>query len=196
MPSEPESDSNQDIKYYDISSALQNANDLRAEAKRDHVLEALLRGDPSGLPGATPPLDDSDHKQTGVRPGRRVFREWPRDPSGIVFDPSICEGKSAPNGTGLWGATLYDFYHVTVDPAAADDTRKNRVISTGSQLSNWAEKVDETKLVEEEMTWANQEEDPKIRLAADILSNISDLDWWLSFGGSGKKKLDRKDSQV
>ncbi|KAE9402426.1 hypothetical protein BT96DRAFT_799551, partial [Gymnopus androsaceus JB14] len=107
---------------------------------------------------------------------RRVFREWPRDPSGVVFDPSICTGKSAPNGTELWGARLYDFYHVTLDPLAADDTRKNRAISTSSRLSAWAKKVGETNLVKEEMVWADQEAEPKLRLAADILTLIEDRD--------------------
>lgn len=103
-----ESESDLDHLKYRITVASQN--DLRAQEKRDHVLEALLRGGPSDLPtSVTMPSDDCHSKETSFRPARRVFREWPRDRSGVVFDGSVCEGKNASNGTELWGATLYDF---------------------------------------------------------------------------------------
>ena len=94
---------------------------------------------------------------------RLIFRVWPRAPNGEVIKPSPLRGKEAGNGLDLWGATLYDFYYVNRIPSV-----KNYITtSTGSRLAKWMRQNGELT-AEDELAWADKEEDPKEIPVADM----------------------------
>ncbi|KAH7915867.1 hypothetical protein BJ138DRAFT_996940, partial [Hygrophoropsis aurantiaca] len=70
----------------------------------------------------------------------------------------------AGGGIQLWGATLYDFYHVRRLP----DVPNLRTTSTGSKLAASMRAMGELKAADEEIEWADMEEDPKEIPPADI----------------------------
>ena len=90
-------------------------------------------------------------------PKRRIFRCWPRSPSGTPIPNelhSIHRGKTTPNGLP-WGATVFDFYHVLQDSLKLN-------IYTGSQLLEWSKANGEESLAKAEIEWASREEKPRI----------------------------------
>ncbi|KAG2054195.1 hypothetical protein BDR06DRAFT_847148, partial [Suillus hirtellus] len=94
---------------------------------------------------------------------RMIFRVWPRNPNGQAIKPSPLRGKEAGNGLDLWGATLYDFYHVRRLPNVPNYITN----STGSRLAKWMRQAGELT-AKDELYWADQEEDPKEIPVADI----------------------------
>ncbi|KAF8835880.1 hypothetical protein BDN67DRAFT_974824 [Paxillus ammoniavirescens] len=88
---------------------------------------------------------------------RFIFRRWPRDPNGKPILPSDIHGKEAGNGLDLWGATLYDFYHVRRIPSSIHGL----TISTGSKLAKVMEALGELEAAKDEIAWAEREEEPK-----------------------------------
>ncbi|KIJ59032.1 hypothetical protein HYDPIDRAFT_33544 [Hydnomerulius pinastri MD-312] len=88
---------------------------------------------------------------------RMVFRTWPRDPSGKSLVENAIRGKRAGNGLDLWGATLYDFYHVRRVPDLAGFI----TISTGSKLAAEMKDFSELDAAKDEFAWAEQEEFPR-----------------------------------
>ncbi|KAH7885016.1 hypothetical protein F5I97DRAFT_1811584, partial [Phlebopus sp. FC_14] len=63
----------------------------------------------------------------------------------------------AGNGLDLWGATLYDFYHVRALPSVPGYIK----ISTGSKLTNVMKAFDELSTAKDQLAWAEREESPK-----------------------------------
>ncbi|KIJ15027.1 hypothetical protein PAXINDRAFT_12288 [Paxillus involutus ATCC 200175] len=88
---------------------------------------------------------------------RFIFRRWPRDPNGKPILPSDIHGKEAGNGLDLWGATLYDFYHVRRIPSNIHGL----TISTGSKLAKVMKAFGELQAAKDELAWAEKEEEPK-----------------------------------
>ncbi|KAG1733008.1 uncharacterized protein EDB91DRAFT_1057762, partial [Suillus paluster] len=84
---------------------------------------------------------------------RIIFRSWPRDSKGKAIQPFSLWGKEAGNGLDLWGATLYDFYHVRRLPYL----RNNITNSTGSKLAKWMRQAGELTATDE-LHWAEKEE--------------------------------------
>ncbi|KAG1822424.1 uncharacterized protein BJ212DRAFT_1213897, partial [Suillus subaureus] len=108
---------------------------------------------------------------------RIIFRHWPRDPKGQVIKPSPLRGKEAGNGLDLWGATLYDFYHVRRIP----NTPNYITNSTGSRLAKWMRQAGELT-AKDELYWADKEEDPKEIPVADIGELIGCYDTHVRLG--------------
>ncbi|KAG2338241.1 hypothetical protein BDR05DRAFT_940720, partial [Suillus weaverae] len=118
---------------------------------------------PHKLPKSVQEQTDNDKHCVGYGKNRIIFRVWPRDPKGQAIKPSPLRGKEAGNGLDLWGATLYDFYHVRRLP-----TVENYITnSTGSRLAKWMRQVGELT-AKDELYWADKEEDPKEIPVADI----------------------------
>ncbi|KAG2737655.1 hypothetical protein P692DRAFT_20663044, partial [Suillus brevipes Sb2] len=108
---------------------------------------------------------------------RILFRTWPRDPKGDTITPSPLRGKEAGNGIDLWGATLYDFYHVQRAP----DVKNWLTISTGSRLAKWMRQHGEL-IADDELYWADKEEDPKEVPVVDIGELIRCYDLRVTLG--------------
>ncbi|GLB34456.1 hypothetical protein LshimejAT787_0200210 [Lyophyllum shimeji] len=90
---------------------------------------------------------------------RLVFRHWPRAPNGEAITPeNSIPGKMAPNGVQLWGATLFDFYRVRRHP----DNPGLSTITTGSKLMKWMKEHGELEHAEDEIEWAEMEEEPRV----------------------------------
>ncbi|KAF8065394.1 hypothetical protein FPV67DRAFT_1419684 [Lyophyllum atratum] len=88
-----------------------------------------------------------------------VFRCWPRAPDGKCITPeNTLPGKTTPNGLQLWGSTLFDFYHVRRIP----DLPNLRTITTGSKLVKWMKANGELDHAQDEIEWAEMEEEPKV----------------------------------
>ena len=94
---------------------------------------------------------------------RFIFRRWPRDPNGKVIVPSDIHGKEAGNGLNLWGATIYDFYHVRRIPSNIHGL----TISTGSKLAKVMKSFGELEFAQDELEWAFREAEPREILAWD-----------------------------
>ncbi|KAI0064461.1 hypothetical protein BV25DRAFT_1774966, partial [Artomyces pyxidatus] len=105
--------------------------------------------------------------------GRRriILRHWPRDPKGPPIKATP-EGKQAGNGLELWGATLLDFYSFHRIP----DSVHGVTLGTGSKLSAWARSVGELDAAEDEIRWAEQEQEPIELQPCDISKLIEDLE--------------------
>ncbi|KAG1788551.1 uncharacterized protein HD556DRAFT_1245010 [Suillus plorans] len=106
---------------------------------------------------------DNEKNCTGYGKNRVVFRVWPRDPKGQTITVTSLRAKEAANGIDLWGATLYDFYWVLRAP----DVKNYLTISTGSRLAKWMRQHGEL-IAEDELYWADKEEDPKEVPVVDI----------------------------
>ena len=111
---------------------------------------------------------------------RAVNKLWPRDPKGkdIRVMP---DGYSTPNSTRLWGSTLFDFFWVNRFPSIANFVG----IWTGSMLSSWVKANGEVEYAKAEIAWAEKEEKPKLRPAADIMEIISARDLMIILGSCG-----------
>ncbi|KAG0696082.1 hypothetical protein DFH29DRAFT_813439, partial [Suillus ampliporus] len=83
----------------------------------------------------------------------------------------------AANGLDLWGATLYDFYHVRRLP----DVPNYITTSTGSRLAKWMRQEGEL-IAEDEIYWADKEEDPKEIPVVDIGELIRCYDTRVALG--------------
>jgi hypothetical protein len=118
---------------------------------------------PHKLPKSVQDQCDNDKPCVGYGKNRIIFRVWPRDPKGQAIKPSPLRGKEAGNGLDLWGATLYDFYHVRRLPNVPNYITN----STGSRLAKWMRQVGELT-AKDELYWADKEEDPKEIPVADI----------------------------
>ncbi|KIK79245.1 hypothetical protein PAXRUDRAFT_161798 [Paxillus rubicundulus Ve08.2h10] len=94
---------------------------------------------------------------------RFIFRRWPRDPNGKSILPSDIHGKEAGNGLDLWGATLYDFYHVRRIPSSIHGL----TISTGSKMAKVMKEFGELEPAKDEIAWAEREEEPREILPHD-----------------------------
>ncbi|KAG2126547.1 hypothetical protein DEU56DRAFT_742871 [Suillus clintonianus] len=106
-----------------------------------------------------------------------IFRLWPRDPKGLAIKPSPLRGKEAGNGIDLWGATLYDFYHVRRLPNVQNFITN----SSGSRLAKWMRQNGEL-IAQDELFWADKEEDPKEIPVADIGELITCYDTRVNLG--------------
>lgn len=128
--------------------------------------------DPHKLPKSVQEQVDNDESCVGYGKNRIIFRCWPRDPNGQAIKPSPLRGKEAGNGLDLWGATLYDFYHVRRLPNVPNYITN----STGSRLAKWMRQVGELT-AKDELYWADKEEDPREIPVADIgeLIRCSDM---------------------
>lgn len=131
-------------------------SDMRAEYADLNTI------DPHKLPKIVQEQVD-DKNCVGHGKNRIVFRFWPRDPKGDIIKPSPLRGKEAGNGIDLWGATLYDFYRVLRAP----DVKNYLTISTGSRLAKWMRQHGEL-IADNELYWADKEEDPKEVPVVDI----------------------------
>jgi len=78
----------------------------------------------------------------------------------IIFFP--LRGKQAGNGLDLWGATLHDFYRVLRMP-----NMTQYVTTSGSGLAKWMRQAGELT-ANDELVWADKEEDPKEIPVADM----------------------------
>ncbi|KAH7919271.1 hypothetical protein BV22DRAFT_1051156 [Leucogyrophana mollusca] len=103
-------------------------------------------------------------RSSGGAEKRKVFRVWPRDPKGKPLKATDIHGKQAGGGIDLWGATLYDFYHVRRIP----DVPHLITISTGSKLARSMRALGELDAARDEIEWADREEAPKEIHPADI----------------------------
>ncbi|KAG1767102.1 hypothetical protein EDD22DRAFT_773523 [Suillus occidentalis] len=119
--------------------------------------------DPHKLPKIVQEQIDNDKNCVGYGKTRILFRVWPRDPKGDIIKPSPLRGKEAGNGIDLWSATLYDFYHVLRAP----DVKNYLTISTSSRLAKWMRQHGEL-IADDELYWADKEEDPKEVPVVDI----------------------------
>ncbi|KAG1814717.1 uncharacterized protein BJ212DRAFT_348952 [Suillus subaureus] len=147
---------------------------------------------PHKLPQTTQHQVDTNKHCTGYGKNRIVFRVWPRDPKGNTIIASSLRGKEADNGIDLWGATLYDFYFVLRAP----DVKNYLTISTGSRLAKWMRKHGEL-IAEDELYWADKEEDPKEVPVVDIGELIRCYDTRVALGifnqFSSRKKIREKE---
>lgn len=75
------------------------------------------------------------------------------------------------NGVPLWGATLYDFYHVCPVP----DIPNGMWRTTSSRMLAWMSEIGETEYAKDDISWAKQEPDPQIREPCDVLEVIKEL---------------------
>ncbi|KAG1761059.1 hypothetical protein EDD22DRAFT_780316 [Suillus occidentalis] len=133
--------------------------------------------DPHKLPKSVQDQCDNDTHCVGYGKNRIIFRHWPRDPKGQAIKPSPLRGKEAGNGLDLWGATLYDFYHVRRLPNVPNYITN----STGSRLAKWMRQAGELT-AKDELYWADKEEDPKEIPVADIGELISCFDTRVRLG--------------
>ncbi|KAE9405637.1 hypothetical protein BT96DRAFT_312861 [Gymnopus androsaceus JB14] len=106
-----------------------------------------------------------------------INRDWPRDP----------EGKHHYlTDTLLQTATPLDFFFFIPTPFLNDLERlgatsigtlcSNVGVATGSMLSAWVKANGELEYATSEMAWAEAEEKPKLRFAADIMEIINARD--------------------
>lgn len=122
---------------------------------------------------------------------RMLMRHWPRDPEGKNMDDSDEYGYTTLNSTHLWGATLLDFFYYNRFPAAPSFVG----VSTGSRLCAWmkahGENLDYAKA---EIEWAEMENKPKLRPAADIMEIINARDLLTMMGCCGIPLHDEDES--
>ncbi|KAF8955690.1 hypothetical protein BDZ97DRAFT_259558 [Flammula alnicola] len=152
------------------------------KTRQDFLEEMIIRhaagATPSRLPSqATPEQRAAERQRVLNVPTTRhriIFSEWPRPPDSkkcITPDNSL-PGKTAPNKLQLWGATLFDFYHVN-----RIVTIKNLVTtSTGSKLAAWvkAQGEDGYEPAKGMLEWAEDEADPEVVEPCDIAQLIQD----------------------
>jgi hypothetical protein len=136
----------------------------------------FLKINPHKVPETFQEQVDNDKNCIGYGKNRIIFRGWPRDPKGDTITPSPLRGKEAGNGIDLWGATLYDFYHILRAPDV------NWIaISTGSRLAKWMRQHGEL-IADNELYWADKEEDPKEVPVVDIGELIRCYDGRVALG--------------
>ncbi|KAJ3795545.1 hypothetical protein GGU11DRAFT_810440 [Lentinula aff. detonsa] len=124
--------------------------------------------------------DLGDATPGGGRNRRVVVRRWPRAPNGAVIR-ELPPGYTTPSSTHLWGERLLDFFSFS----RGTDDRLNHVVSTSSRLSAWMKANGETEYAKDEMIWANTEEPPRLRPAADIMEIINAKDLLIMMGSCG-----------
>ena len=102
---------------------------------------------------------------------RAITRQGPRDPKGPMIT-SLPAGKKTPSSWPLWGATLFDFFHVDRAPGMG-----GRTIANSSRLLAWAKEVGELEHAKDEIAWAEEEESPKELFPYDMARLLSDEDY-------------------
>ncbi|KIM83279.1 hypothetical protein PILCRDRAFT_439061 [Piloderma croceum F 1598] len=88
------------------------------------------------------------------------------------------------------GATLYDFFHIQRAP----DVPQLQTLLTGSKLAAYMRQIGELKWAEDEIHWADQEEDPVEVAPCDIGEIIKDLEL-LTNMGLNRKSMKRAEVQ-
>ncbi|KAG7089897.1 hypothetical protein E1B28_011531 [Marasmius oreades] len=175
----------------EIVKAMKKAKDMFLTNKppADPLLESILsRTIEVDRTRPTQPLTHSTFDTSR----RRIFRFWPRDPDGPVLRYSS-EGKRAPNGTHLWGSTLYDFYHTNRMPFNSHSV----TITTGSRMAEWCKEIKELDYAAQEIDWAeNREEEPKKREAANVADvHEATVDFKLTFTRWGKGEIEKSKAE-
>jgi len=88
-----------------------------------------------------------------------IFRRWPRAPDRKPITPeNSLPGKITPNGIQLWGDSILDFYFVHPSPNIV----LLESISTGRKLPKWLEANGELDYAQEQMQWAEAENEPRV----------------------------------
>ena len=106
---------------------------------------------------------------------RTIFSQWPRDPKGkctTSLAESSAPGKMVHNNAQLWGATLFDFYHVKSLPESVDN-----ILLSGSKLAAWM-KANGENYAKNQLEFAKNEDDPYLILPYEITELIQDTDRW------------------
>ncbi|KAJ3976098.1 hypothetical protein EV361DRAFT_945578 [Lentinula raphanica] len=128
-------------------------------------------------------LGDASSKFSRNR--RVVVRRWPRAPNGAVIS-MLPPGHATPSSTHLWGERLSDFFCFA---RGTDEMAPFlHTISTSSRLSAWMKANGETEYAKDEMIWAESEEPPRIRHAADLMEIISARDLLVMMGSCGTSR--------
>ena len=105
---------------------------------------------------------------------RLVFSKWPYPNGKDILSPaeSSALGKMAPNNIEIWGATLFDFYHVKSLPESVDN-----ILLSGSKLAAWM-KANGENYAKNQLEFAKNEDDPYLILPYEITELIQDTDRW------------------
>ncbi|KAJ8087156.1 hypothetical protein PM082_005984 [Marasmius tenuissimus] len=130
-------------------------------------------------------------KSTYSTPRRQLYRWWPRDPDGQIYQFEGLEGreKRAPNACRQWGATLHDFYQVHRLPFYEGVI----TFTSGSRLAAWCREVGELDYAKDELDWAANERDPWRREAADIaIVHMMEVDYPVVSGRVDEEILDAR----
>ncbi|KAJ4501279.1 hypothetical protein C8R41DRAFT_806657 [Lentinula lateritia] len=126
--------------------------------------------------------DLGQSKPGNKRSVRIVVRRWPRAPNGTIIS-QLPEGFTTPSSTHLWGERFLDFFCLSrgTDWSAVH----NQLISTSSRLSAWMKANGETEYAKDELMWAETEEPPRLRVAADIMEILNARDLLIMMGSCG-----------
>ncbi|KZP19808.1 hypothetical protein FIBSPDRAFT_790201 [Athelia psychrophila] len=106
------------------------------------------------------------HLRGGSNKRRFIFRWWPRNPDGSslsLVGPSPA-GKMAGNWLPIWGATLYDFYHIRPMPG----NQHAETQTSGSRAAAAVRDVGELGCATGELEWADEEDEPVVVEPSDI----------------------------
>lgn len=125
---------------------------------------------------------------------RYVQRWWPRDPHGPTFEYGWAGGKMTSNGNYQWGATLLDFFstnRVPIEP-------KFILSTSGSRLASFARRIGEKECAwcQEELDWADAEEDPKELSPVDIGKLIEAADLQVHLVGTSQRPRREKSKVI
>lgn len=126
----------------------------------------------------------------GDKHRRVVTRMWPRNPNGEIIR-NLPDGYSTPNSTRLWGNTLLDFFTVNRIPSVTNFIGT----STGSMLSGWMKANGELEHAKSEIAWAEAEETPRLRPAADVMELITARDLMIMMGTCGISMREDSDDE-
>ncbi|KAJ3814772.1 hypothetical protein EV368DRAFT_66312 [Lentinula lateritia] len=119
---------------------------------------------------------------------RRIYKIWPRDPKGggkpcIMSDlRELSAGYRTNNSHHLWGATTLDFYMFRSFNDECADAMLG--FSSGSKLYAWMKAHGEL-YAKDELEWAEMEQKPRLRPAADILEIIGVKNLAILMGSCG-----------
>lgn len=126
----------------------------------------------------------------GDKHRRVVTRMWPRDPNGEIMR-DMADGYSTPNSTRLWGNTLMDFFKANRIPSVTNFIGT----CTGSILLGWMKANGELEHAKSEIAWAEAEEPPRLRPAADVMELITARDLMIMMGTCGISMRDDSDDE-
>lgn len=120
-------------------------------------------------------VDCSGTKPTADKGRRFVFRTWPRNPNGSRLykyeAPSGIRPEHFPQ-SWLWGATLFDFYKVQLQPGSSTKL----MYATGSMLREWMENSQEKQWAIPEINEAEAEPAPKLLKPYSLLEHLEGND--------------------
>ncbi|TFK35285.1 hypothetical protein BDQ12DRAFT_324001 [Crucibulum laeve] len=124
---------------------------------------------------------------------RLICRSWPRDSKGKAIRPENSQlGKMTSNDIQFWGATLWDFYYTHRFP----DITGLVTTTTGSKLAKWMRMNGETEHAQEELAWADMEEDPREVDVYDIAKLIKEAERMLHTGAVSTKAAGKSRAKV